>query len=97
MNIVTFLSSFLLSGDQCPTRVIIAAGESDNTWGDNQITDSKPQNVGQCLNTLTDDNKDLLIEFQNHPEYTQSLLNIVNQHNDNILIQVLACGKLLIS
>lgn len=27
MNIVTFLSSFLLSGDQCPTRVIIAAGE----------------------------------------------------------------------
>ncbi|KAG1095889.1 hypothetical protein G6F42_018472 [Rhizopus arrhizus] len=75
MNIVTFLSSFLLSGDQCPTRVIIAAG--------------------QCLNTLTDDNKDLLIEFQNHPEYTQSLLNIVNQHNDNILIQVLACAILM--
>lgn len=50
---------------------------------------------GQCLNTLTDDNKDLFIEFQNHPEYVQSLLNIINQQNDNILIQVLACGKFL--
>lgn len=76
MNIVTFLTSFLLSGNQCPTRVVIAAG--------------------QCLNTLTDDNRDICIEFQNHPEYIQSLLNIVNNNNDNtdhVLVQVLACGK----
>lgn len=26
MNIITFLTSFLLSGDHCPSRVIIAAG-----------------------------------------------------------------------
>lgn len=28
MNIITFLTSFLLSGGQCPTRVIIAAGKN---------------------------------------------------------------------
>ncbi|CEP07957.1 hypothetical protein [Parasitella parasitica] len=75
MNIVTFLSSFLISGEQIPTRVIIAAG--------------------QCLNTLTDDNKDLYIEFQNHPEYVQTLLNIIRQQHGNTLIQVLACAILM--
>lgn len=60
-----------------------------------KLTDKKKKMKGQCLNTLTDDNKDLFIEFQNHPEYVQSLLNIINQQNDNILIQVLACGKFL--
>ncbi|KAI9343018.1 armadillo-type protein [Pilaira anomala] len=73
MNIITFLTSFLLSGGQCPTRVIIAAG--------------------QCLNTLTDDNKDLLIEFRNNPQYVESLLNIVKNSNENILVQVLSCGS----
>lgn len=75
MNVVAFLTSFLVSGHECPTRVVIAAG--------------------QCLNTLTDDNKDICIEFQNHPEYIQSLLNIVNNNEnaDHVLVQVLACGK----
>jgi hypothetical protein len=51
--------------------------------------------LGQCLNTLTDDNKDLLIEFQNHPQYIESLLNIVKSENteQNTLVQVLSCGK----
>lgn len=75
MNIITFLTSFLLSGEQCPTRVVVAAG--------------------QCLNTLTDDNKDLLIEFQNHPQYVESLFNIIKNENENTLIQVLACAILM--
>lgn len=49
--------------------------------------------LGQCLNTLTDDNKDLLIEFQNNSHYIESLLNIVKNPNQNILVQVLSCGK----
>lgn len=49
--------------------------------------------IGQCLNTLTDDNKDLLIEFQNHPQYAESLFNIIKNENENTLVQVLACGK----
>ncbi|KAI8987049.1 armadillo-type protein [Pilobolus umbonatus] len=75
MNIVTFLTSFLLSSDKCPNRVVIAAG--------------------QCLNTLTDDNKDIYIEFHNHPEYVQGLLSIVNDASKNPLVQVLACAILL--
>jgi hypothetical protein len=47
--------------------------------------------LGQCLNTLTDDNKDIYIEFQNHPEYTTTLLNLIND-SSNTLVQVLACG-----
>ncbi|KAG1473418.1 hypothetical protein G6F56_000961 [Rhizopus delemar] len=50
--------------------------------------------AGQCLNTLTDNNRDIFIEFQNHPEYTQSLFNIINNHSNN-LVQVLACAILL--
>ncbi|CAO3653544.1 unnamed protein product [Mucor hiemalis] len=75
MNIITFLTSFLLCGEQCPTRVVVAAG--------------------QCLNTLTDDNKDLLIEFQNHPQYAESLFNIIKNENENTLVQVLACAILM--
>ncbi|KAI9480385.1 MAG: armadillo-type protein [Benjaminiella poitrasii] len=77
MNIIPFLTSFLISGDSCPTRVIIAAG--------------------QCLNTLSDDNKDLYIEFQQHQsEYIQPLLNIIrNEQYDNIFIQVLTCAVLV--
>ncbi|KAI9259959.1 armadillo-type protein [Helicostylum pulchrum] len=75
MNIVTFLTSFLMSGEQCPTRVIVAAG--------------------QCLNTLTDDNKDLLIEFKNNPHYIENLLNIVKNNSQNILVQVLSCAILI--
>lgn len=41
---------------------------------------------------MTDDNKDLYIEFQNHPEYVQSLLNLVKDGNST-LVQVLSCGK----
>ncbi|KAI8085753.1 armadillo-type protein [Gilbertella persicaria] len=74
MNLVSFLTSFLLNNGHCPSRVVIAAG--------------------QCLTTLTDDNKDLYIEFENHPEYTQSLLSIVKNENENILVQVLACAIL---
>ncbi|RCH80215.1 hypothetical protein CU098_001736, partial [Rhizopus stolonifer] len=37
---------------------------------------------------------DLYIEFENHPEYTQSLLSIVKNENENILVQVLACAIL---
>ncbi|CEG78125.1 hypothetical protein RMATCC62417_12778 [Rhizopus microsporus] len=50
--------------------------------------------AGQCLNTLTDDNKDIYIEFQNHPEYTTTLLNLIND-SSNTLVQVLACAILL--
>ncbi|KAG2192496.1 hypothetical protein INT47_009695 [Mucor saturninus] len=75
MNIITFLTSFLLSGDQCPSRVVVAAG--------------------QCLNTLTDDNKDLLIEFQNNPQYVESLLNIIKHPNGNTMVQVLSCAILI--
>ncbi|KAI7904918.1 armadillo-type protein [Cokeromyces recurvatus] len=76
MNLIPFLTSFLISGDSCPTRVILAAG--------------------QCLNTLTDDNKDLYIEFQHHSEYIQSLLNIVrNEDYNNVFIQVLTCAVLV--
>ncbi|KAG0748612.1 hypothetical protein G6F23_001752 [Rhizopus arrhizus] len=74
MNIITFLTSFLISSAHCPIRVVIAAG--------------------QCLNTLTDNNKDIFIEFQNHPEYVQNLLSIVNDHSNN-LVQVLACAILI--
>lgn len=29
MNVITFLTSFLLSGEQCPSRVIVAAGKKE--------------------------------------------------------------------
>jgi hypothetical protein len=75
MNIVSFLISFLISFEQCPTKVVIAAG--------------------QCLNTLTDDNMDICMDFQSHPDYAKSLFSIISK-NDNpnqILVQVLSCGK----
>lgn len=77
LNIVTFLISFLSAADQCPTRVVVAAG--------------------QCLTTLTDDNKDIYIEFQRHPEYVQMLLNILTKFEtpDKLLIRVLACAILM--
>ncbi|GAA5801878.1 hypothetical protein HPULCUR_007335 [Helicostylum pulchrum] len=77
LNIVTFLISFLSAADQCPTHVVVAAG--------------------QCLTTLTDDNKDIYIEFKNHPEYVQMLLNILNKFEspDKLLVRVLACAILM--
>ncbi|KAI7895572.1 armadillo-type protein [Mucor mucedo] len=77
LNIVTFLISFLSAADQCPTRVVVAAG--------------------QCLTTLTDDNKDIYIEFQSHPEYIQMLLNILTKFDgaDKLLVRVLACAILM--
>ncbi|KAI9266494.1 armadillo-type protein [Phascolomyces articulosus] len=76
LNIITFLISFLSSADQCPTNVVIAAG--------------------QCLTTLTDNNKDIYIEFQNHPEYVKMLFEILNKFQDSsmILVRVLACAIL---
>lgn len=75
LNIVPFLISFLSYADQCPTKLVVAAG--------------------QCLTTLTDDNKDIYIEFQNHPEYAKMLYGILDKFkgNDRILVQVLACCK----
>ncbi|KAI9364803.1 armadillo-type protein [Pilaira anomala] len=77
LNIVTFLISFLSAADQCPTHVVVAAG--------------------QCLTTLTDDNKDIYIEFQSHPEYIQMLLNILTKFEspDKLLVRVLACAILM--
>ncbi|KAI9262021.1 armadillo-type protein [Sporodiniella umbellata] len=51
--------------------------------------------AGQCLNTLTDNNRDIFIEFQNHPEYTQRLLAIVQNPQHDPLVQVLACAILI--
>ncbi|CAO3668115.1 unnamed protein product [Umbelopsis ramanniana] len=53
--------------------------------------------AGQCLNTLTDDNKDIYIEFQNHPEYIDMLVSIVKNltDEDKILVRILACATLL--
>ncbi|KAI8380805.1 armadillo-type protein [Blakeslea trispora] len=75
MNLISFLISFLIHSHQCPSRVVIAAG--------------------QCLNTLTDNNRDIYIEFQNHPDYIQSLLNLVKSKEDNVLVKVLACAILI--
>ncbi|KAG2225776.1 hypothetical protein INT45_011444 [Circinella minor] len=76
LNIIAFLISFLSSADQCPTHVVIAAG--------------------QCLTTLTDNNKDIYIEFQNHPEYVKMLFDILKKFQDPsmILVRVLACAIL---
>jgi len=53
--------------------------------------------AGQCLNTLTDDNKDIYIEFQNHPEYIEMLVSIVKNmtDEDKMLVRILACATLL--
>lgn len=91
-GLVIFLSSFLLSDKQCPTRVVIAAGNKRVSLRNARLK-LITRSTGQCLNTLTDDNKDLYIEFRNHPEYVQSLLNIVKNDNGNTLVQVLSCGK----
>ncbi|KAI8065835.1 armadillo-type protein [Gongronella butleri] len=76
LNLVNFFISFLAAADQCPTRVVVAAG--------------------QCLTTLTEDNKDIYIEFQNHPEYIQMLFGILNKFDtpDKVLVRVLACAIL---
>jgi hypothetical protein len=46
------------------------------------------------LTTLTEDNKDIYIEFQNHPEYANMLFDILNKFNtpEKVLVRVLACG-----
>lgn len=96
LNIVTFLISFLSAADQCPTHVVVAAGKFFfyifKSKGDTKSTDYIL--LGQCLTTLTDDNKDIYIEFKNHPEYVQMLLNILNKFEspDKLLVRVLACG-----
>ncbi|KAI8138967.1 armadillo-type protein [Fennellomyces sp. T-0311] len=76
LNIISFLISFLSSADQCPTHVVVAAG--------------------QCLTTLTDNNKDINIEFQNRPEYVKMLQDILSKFQDQsmILVRVLACAIL---
>ncbi|KAI8644157.1 armadillo-type protein [Parasitella parasitica] len=77
LNIVAFLISFLSAADQCPTRVVVAAG--------------------QCLTTLTDDNKDINVEFQSHPEYAQTLLNVLSKCSspEKLQVRVLACATLM--
>ncbi|KAI8336346.1 armadillo-type protein [Chlamydoabsidia padenii] len=77
LNMINFFISFLSAADQCPTRVVVAAG--------------------QCLTTLTEDNKDIYIEFQNHPEYANMLFEILNKFNtpDKVLVRVLACAILM--
>ncbi|CAO3598218.1 unnamed protein product [Absidia cylindrospora] len=77
LNLIDFFISFLSTADQCPTRVVVAAG--------------------QCLTTLTEDNKDILIEFKNHPEYVNMLFDILNKFNssDKVLVRVLACAILM--
>ncbi|KAF7721012.1 hypothetical protein EC973_005562 [Apophysomyces ossiformis] len=53
--------------------------------------------AGQCLTTLTEDNKDIYIEFQNHPEYINTLFGILSKFDspDKILVRVLACAILM--
>ncbi|ORZ14795.1 armadillo-type protein [Absidia repens] len=77
LNMISFFISFLSAADQCPTRVVVAAG--------------------QCLTTLTEDNKDIFIEFKNHPEYVNMLFDILNKFNtpDKVLVRVLACAILM--
>ncbi|KAI9247342.1 armadillo-type protein [Sporodiniella umbellata] len=77
LNIVSFLISFLTPSNQCPSRVVIAAG--------------------QCLATLTDNNKGICNQFQHHPEYTQTLYSVVQNANDSskLLICVLSCAILM--
>lgn len=47
------------------------------------------------MTTLTEDNKDIYIEFQNHPEYSQMLFDVLRkfQTPETILVRVLACGN----
>ncbi|RIA98596.1 armadillo-type protein [Glomus cerebriforme] len=60
--------------------------------------------AAQCLHTMTDDNSDIYIQFQQNPQYAQILLNVVNLEinetstnlNDNhLLMKVLCCGVIL--
>ncbi|KAI9312969.1 armadillo-type protein [Dichotomocladium elegans] len=53
--------------------------------------------AGQCLNTLTDNNKDIYIEFQNNSQYIKMLYDIVDKFKDPnmILVRVLACAILV--
>ncbi|RUS17101.1 hypothetical protein BC937DRAFT_90414 [Endogone sp. FLAS-F59071] len=53
--------------------------------------------AGQCLNTLTDDNKEIYFQFQSHPEYTQQLMNVIsiNTGEDRLLVRILACAILM--
>ncbi|CAG8550386.1 25392_t:CDS:10 [Dentiscutata erythropus] len=55
----------------------------------------------QCLHTLTDDNPDVHIHFQQNPQYAQSLLNAINldeaalpSKEHLLFIKVLCCGIL---
>ncbi|KAI8887800.1 ARM repeat-containing protein [Backusella circina FSU 941] len=53
--------------------------------------------AGQCLTTLTDDNKDIQKEFEGHPEYTQLLLDVLQKYQtmDKMLVRILACAVLM--
>ncbi|KAI7877836.1 ARM repeat-containing protein [Lichtheimia hyalospora FSU 10163] len=53
--------------------------------------------AGQCLTTLTDNNKDIYIEFQNNPNYIKMLYDIISkfQEPNMILVRVLACAILV--
>lgn len=76
MNLAGFLISFLSFIDQCPTRVVTAAG--------------------QCLTTLTEDNKEMQAQFQAHSEYTQTLLATLQKFAPNTaqpLVYVLTSGN----
>ncbi|ORE09803.1 ARM repeat-containing protein [Rhizopus microsporus var. microsporus] len=78
LNLAGFLISFLSFIDQCPTRVVTAAG--------------------QCLTTLTEDNKEMQAQFQAHPEYTQALLITLQKFAPNTaqpLVYVLASATLM--
>ncbi|CAG8580641.1 43021_t:CDS:2, partial [Gigaspora margarita] len=55
--------------------------------------------AAQCLHTLTDDNPDVHIHFQQNPQYAQSLLNVINLDENTLsskehllFIKVLCCG-----
>ncbi|KAF0441919.1 ARM repeat-containing protein [Gigaspora margarita] len=57
--------------------------------------------AAQCLHTLTDDNPDVHIHFQQNPQYAQSLLNVINLDENTLsskehllFIKVLCCGIL---
>lgn len=104
LNMISFFISFLAAADQCPTRVVVAAGKYiylfiyclriclHKWWYLHDVFFLKK---GQCLTTLTEDNKDIFIEFKNHPEYVNMLFDILNKFNtpDKVLVRVLACGK----
>ncbi|GBB99537.1 hypothetical protein RclHR1_03550017 [Rhizophagus clarus] len=57
--------------------------------------------AAQCLHTITDDNSDIHSQFEQNPQYLQTLMNVLNLeittnlNDDHILIKVLCCGVIL--